>query len=103
VCKKSSGNTFTHIDKCAGFDNDCSMETKADRIAGEVQKRKIVRPKDLSSLVGWRSHLWNLARSSKIERIGRDLYRYKSSSIFDKENYVELAKRVPQGVLCLSA
>jgi predicted transcriptional regulator of viral defense system len=79
------------------------METKADRIAGEVQKRKIVRPKDLSSLVGSRSHLWNLARSGKIERIGRGLYRDRSSSISDKEVYAELAKRVPQGVLCLSS
>jgi predicted transcriptional regulator of viral defense system len=95
--------TFTHIDKCIGFDNHCSMETKADRIAGEVRKRKIVRPKDLSSLVGSRSHLSNLARSGRIERIGRGLYRDSTSSISDNETYVELAKRVPQGVLCLSS
>jgi hypothetical protein len=61
------------------------MGMKADRIPGEVQKRKIVRPKDISSLVGSRSHLWNLARSGKIERIGRGLYRDRSSSISDKE------------------
>jgi len=30
-------------------------------------------------------------------------YRDRSSSISDKEVYVELAKRVPQGVLCLSS
>jgi predicted transcriptional regulator of viral defense system len=79
------------------------METKADRIAGEVRQRKIVRPKDLSSIAGSRSHLWNLAKSGKIERIGRGLYRDRNSPISDKEVYVELAKRVPQGVLCLSS
>ncbi|MFC5862359.1 type IV toxin-antitoxin system AbiEi family antitoxin domain-containing protein [Acidicapsa dinghuensis] len=71
------------------------METKADRIAGEVRQRKIVRPKDLSSLAGSRSHLWNLAKSGKLERIGRGLYRDRNSPISDKEAYVELAKRVP--------
>lgn len=95
--------TSTHIDKCIGFDNHYLMGTKADRIAGEVQKRKIVRPKDLSSLAGSRSHLSNLARSGRIERIGRGLYRDSSSSISDNETYVELAKRVPLGVLCLSS
>lgn len=79
------------------------IETKADRIAGEVRQRKIVRPKDLSSLAGSRSHLWNLAKSGKLERIGRGLYRDRSSPISDKEAYVELAKRVPVGVLCLSS
>jgi predicted transcriptional regulator of viral defense system len=79
------------------------METKADRIAGEVRQRKIVRPKDLSSLVGSRSHLWNLARSGKIDRIGRGLYRDRDFPISDNEAYVELAKRVPEGVLCLSS
>lgn len=53
--------------------------------------------------MGLCSHLWNLARSGKIERIGRGLYWDRSSSISDKEVYVELAKRVPQGVFCLSS
>jgi predicted transcriptional regulator of viral defense system len=103
VCKKASVKTYTDIDKCKGFDNHRSMETKADRIAGEVRKRKIVRPKDLSSFVGSRSHLSNLARSGRIERIGRGLYRDSTSSISDNETYAELAKRVPEGVLCLSS
>lgn len=79
------------------------MGTKADQIAAEVQKRKIVRPKELSSLVGSRSHLSDLARSGRIERIGRGLYRDSSSTISENETYVELAKRVPSGVLCLSS
>jgi len=72
------------------------MGMKADRIAGEVRQRKIVRPRVLSSLTGSRPHLWNLARSGKIERIGRGLYRDMNSPISDKEVYVELAKRVPR-------
>jgi predicted transcriptional regulator of viral defense system len=101
--KKASVETFTHIDKCIEFDNHRVMGTKADQIAGEVRKRKIVRPKDLSSVVGSRSHLSNLARSGRIERIGRGLYRDSTSPISDNETYVELAKRVPLGVLCLSS
>ena len=79
------------------------MKTKADRIAREVRQRKIVRPRDLSSLAGSRSHLSNLARAGKIERIGRGLYRDSASPISDNETYIELAKRVPEGVLCLSS
>jgi predicted transcriptional regulator of viral defense system len=50
-----------------------------------------------------RALIWNLAKSGKIERIGRGLYRDRNSSVSDKEVHVELAKRVPQGVLCLSS
>jgi len=94
--KGDPAKTCTYIDKCIGVDNHRFIGTKEDQKAGEVRKRKIVRPKDLSSLVGSRSHLSNLARSGRIERIGRGLYRDSTSSISENETYAELAKRVPK-------
>jgi predicted transcriptional regulator of viral defense system len=50
-----------------------------------------------------RSHLWNLAKAGKIEHVGRGLYRAKEAPISANETLLEVAKRVPLGVLCLSS
>ena len=50
-----------------------------------------------------RSHLWNLAKAGKIERVGRGLYRSKETPISTNQTLLEVAKRVPHGVLCLSS
>jgi hypothetical protein len=50
-----------------------------------------------------RSHLWNLAKAGKIERVGRGLYRAKEAPISTNGTLLEVAKRVPPGVLCLSS
>jgi predicted transcriptional regulator of viral defense system len=76
---------------------------KSAQIIEHVRGSKIVRPRDMTAIGGSRSHLWNLARSGQIERIGRGLYRDKNSPISESEAYVELAKRAPHGVLCLAS
>ena len=68
-----------------------------------VQKRTLVRSKELKGLSVSRSHLWNLAKAGKIERVGRGLYRAKEAPISTNETLLEIAKRVPLGVLCLSS
>lgn len=62
-----------------------------------------MRSKELTGLSVSRSHLWNLAQAGKIERVGRGLYRAKNANISTNETVLEVAKRVPLGVLCLSS
>src|SRR5271156_2685613 len=76
---------------------------KVEHVGALVQKRTLVRPKELKGLSVSRSHLWNLAKAGKIERVGRGLYRAKEAPISTNETLLEVAKRGPLGVLCLSS
>ena len=76
---------------------------KVEHVGAFVQKRTLVRSKELKGLSASRSHLWNLAKAGKIERVGRGLYRAKEAPISTNETLLEVAKRVPLGVLCLSS
>jgi predicted transcriptional regulator of viral defense system len=76
---------------------------KVEHVGAIVQKRTLVRSKELKGLSVSRSHLWNLANAGKIERVGRGLYRSKEAPISANETLLEVAKMVPLGVLCLSS
>jgi predicted transcriptional regulator of viral defense system len=76
---------------------------KVEHVGAIVQKRTLVRSKELKGLSVSRSHLWNLAKAGKIERVGRGLYRSKVTPISTNQTLLEVAKRVPLGVLCLSS
>jgi predicted transcriptional regulator of viral defense system len=76
---------------------------KVEHVGALVQKRTLVRSKELKGLSVSRSHLWNLARAGKIEHVRRGLYRAKEAPISANETLLEVAKRVPLGVLCLSS
>jgi predicted transcriptional regulator of viral defense system len=76
---------------------------KAEQVGAIVRKRTIVRSKEFNGFSMSRSHLWNLAKAGKIERVGRGLYRAKEAPISTHETLLEVAKRVPRGVLCLSS
>jgi predicted transcriptional regulator of viral defense system len=79
------------------------VNKKVERVGAIVQKQGLVRSKELRELSLSRSHLWNLAQAGKIERVGHGLYRAKNSPISAHETLLEVAKRVPSGVLCLSS
>jgi predicted transcriptional regulator of viral defense system len=76
---------------------------KVEHVGAIVQKRTLVRSKELKGLSVSRSHLWNLAKAGMIERVGRGLYRSKEAPISVNETLLEVAKMVPLGVLCLSS
>lgn len=76
---------------------------KAEHVGDLVQKRTLVRSKELKDLSVSRAHLWNLAKAGKIERVGHGLYRAKDAPISANEALLEVAKRVPRGVLCLAS
>ncbi len=76
---------------------------KVEHVGAIVRNRTLVRSKEIQGLSMSRSHLWNLAKAGKIERVGRGLYRSKEAPISANETLLEIAKRVPLGVLCLSS
>jgi hypothetical protein len=53
------------------------MMKKVDHVGAIVKNRTLVRSKELKGLSVSRSHLWNLAKAGKIERVGHGLYRAK--------------------------
>jgi len=79
------------------------MMKKVDHVGAIVKNRTLVRSKELKGLSVSRSHLWNLAKAGKIERVGHGLYRAKEAPISANETLLEVAKRVPLGILCLSS
>ena len=79
------------------------MMKKVEHVGAIVKNRTLVRSKELKGLSVSRSHLWNLAKAGKIERVGHGLYRAKEAPISANETLLEVAKRVPLGVLCLSS
>jgi predicted transcriptional regulator of viral defense system len=79
------------------------VNKKAEDVGDIVRRRTLVRAKELGELSLSRSHLWNLAQAGKIERVGHGLYRAKNAPISVHETLLEVAKRVPLGVLCLSS
>lgn len=79
------------------------MRTKAERVDAFTRQHTLVRPKDLKALSVSHSHLWHLTKSGKIERIGRGLYRAKDTAVSEYETLLEVSKKVPLGVLCLSS
>ena len=76
---------------------------KSAQVGKLVEDRKFLRSKDLKGTNLSRSHLWNLAKAGKLERVGRGLYRAKDAPISGHETLIEVSKRVPLAVLCLSS
>ena len=79
------------------------MARKIESVQKIVQEHKLIRSKDLREHALDRAHLWNLAQAGRIERVGHGLYRAKNATISEYETLLEVAKRIPSGVLCLSS
>src|ERR1700685_2138077 len=79
------------------------MMKKVEHVGSIVKNRTLVRSKEIKGLSVSRSHLWNFPKAGKIERVGLCLYRAKEAPISTNETLLEVAKRVPLGVLCLSS
>lgn len=79
------------------------MGTKAERVDAFAREHTFVRPRDLRALSVSHSHLWHLTRAGKVERVARGLYRAKGTEISEYETLLEVFRRVPHGVLCLSS
>lgn len=66
-----------------------------------VRQHGIVRPRDLEAVGIPREYLLRLYRQGKLNRSGRGMYMLPSTSVTERHSYAEVAKRVPEAVLCL--
>ena len=66
-----------------------------------VLRKGIVRPRDLEALGIPREYLLRLHRQGKLSRTGRGIYTLPDAAVTERHSYAEVAKRVPEAVLCL--
>jgi predicted transcriptional regulator of viral defense system len=72
-----------------------------ERAMQYVRRKGIVRPRDLEALGIPREYLLRLHRQGKLSRTGRGIYTLPDAAVTERHSYAEVAKRVPEAVLCL--
>lgn len=73
----------------------------AERAVQFVRQHGIVRPRDIEKIGVPREYLIRLHRQGKLERMGRGIYSLPDATITERHSYAEVAKQVPDGILCL--
>jgi predicted transcriptional regulator of viral defense system len=79
------------------------MDTLADRLAQIVQQQPVIRPKDLAQWGIPSNYLGRFVRAGKLERVGRGLYSSVQTSPTENRTLLEVCKKIPQAVICLSS
>jgi predicted transcriptional regulator of viral defense system len=74
---------------------------KSDRVLSLAREMLFVRPRDVEGIGVAREYLLRLHRAGQLERVGRGLYRLPNSPVTEHHNFAQVARRVPQGVICL--
>ena len=80
-----------------------SRQTSSDRILAMVKKQGTVRPKEIESVGISRTQLYRLHQHGLLVRIGRGLYALPERRLSIHDSLVEVARRVPRGVICLNS
>jgi predicted transcriptional regulator of viral defense system len=71
------------------------------RVLKMMKRAGVMRTRELTGQGVHRVHLQRLEQRGLIERAGRGLYRLAGAELSEHESFIEAAKLVPQGVLCL--
>jgi predicted transcriptional regulator of viral defense system len=79
------------------------METHMERLLKFVGQQSVFRPCDLDRLNIPRNYLGRLVRAGILERVGRGLYSSSSNPPTENRTLVEVCRKVPQAVICLSS
>jgi predicted transcriptional regulator of viral defense system len=72
-----------------------------ERTMQYVRRKGMVRPREIEALGIPREYLLRLYRQGKLCRTVRGLYTLPDTAITERHSYAEVAKRVPEAVLCL--
>ena len=72
-----------------------------DQIINFARQKKIIRPRDIEKLGIPREYLLRLFKKGKLERIGRGLYTLPDMEVSEQISFSEIAKLVPNSVICL--
>lgn len=79
------------------------MKTKRQRAIEYMQKKGVVRPRDLQGEGLPRDYLYQMMKHGLVVKEGRGMYRLVDdyNDITEWNSFVELQRRVPSGVFCL--
>jgi predicted transcriptional regulator of viral defense system len=77
------------------------MGNPSQKIVRYIGEHGMVRPRDIEAIGLPREYLVRLHRQGKLNRSGRGLYTVPDASVTERHSYAEVAKRVPETVVCL--
>src|ERR1700733_535758 len=77
------------------------MAKPLQKIMRYVGQHGIVRPRDIEAIGLPREYLVRLHRQGRLSRPGRGIYTLPDANVTERHSYAEVAKRVPEAVLCL--
>jgi predicted transcriptional regulator of viral defense system len=72
-----------------------------ERTMHYVHQHGIVRPREIEAIGVPRVYLLRLYRQGKLSRTARGIYTLPDAAVTERHSYAEVAKRVPEAVLCL--
>jgi predicted transcriptional regulator of viral defense system len=74
-----------------------------ERLLRFADQQTVIRPGDLERLAVPRNYLGRLVRAGKLERVGRGLYSSADRPPSENRTLLEVCRKVPQAVVCLSS
>jgi predicted transcriptional regulator of viral defense system len=77
------------------------MAKPLQKIMHYIREHGMVRPRDIEGIGLPREYLVRLHRQGKLNRSGRGIYTVPDANVTERHSYAEVAKRVPEAVLCL--
>jgi predicted transcriptional regulator of viral defense system len=77
------------------------MAKPYQKIMQYVGQHGMVRPRDIEAIGLPREYLVRLHRQGKLNRPGRGIYTLPDAAVTERHSYAEVAKRVPEAVICL--
>jgi predicted transcriptional regulator of viral defense system len=77
------------------------MAKPLQKIMQYIGKHGLVRPRDIEAIGIPREYLIRLHRQGKLNRSGRGIYTVPDANVTERHSYAEVAKRVPEAVVCL--
>lgn len=77
------------------------MAKPLQKIMHYIREHGMVRPRDIEAIGLPREYLIRLHRQGKLNRSGRGIYTTPDANVTERHSYAEMAKRVPEAVVCL--
>ncbi len=77
------------------------MAKPIQKIMQYIGEHGMVRPRDIERIGLPREYLIRLHRKGKLNRSGRGIYTVPNANVTERHSYAEVAKRVPEAVVCL--
>ena len=77
------------------------MAKPLQKIMHYIREHGMVRPRDIEGIGLPREYLVRLHRQGKLNRSGRGIYTVPDANVTERHSYAEVAKRLPEAVVCL--